>query len=722
MVRRLPLALKGHNMTKKASLITMLIGLTLIICQPVLASEVKNKIEKTGKMPFVFEEVDASVFGDDYIDSADFKDAAEDDDNAGSLIYESEWDQYACNYFYNNLYGEYRQDAEALRYALNKLFVSDEDTKYTETVLLKSPHSINEAYDFLFRYYYVHPQYYFLKPRVQYSKGKGGYLLRFFLYDKMNDGQFRLEAGQKILDGAAEMKKGIPENAADYEKILTLSNRLCRRVYYNFEFADAETDEETDAVDEEYLTQTVYSALVKDSPVCAGYAQTMSMLLNSLDVDCFCVTSLSHQWNAVRCEDSWYMLDTTWMDTDNIKNGEEDIDYTYFLRDEKKIGGGTYSGMEAHEVEDLWFSPGMDFVLPNFEKDSGSTRKAPKEPTLPERKALAPLITYEETKQGTLVYLTEQEKDCTIFYTTDGSNPSEGQTRCMRYTGEPFYLEDCTVKAIAAKTGCYNSDIVSKDIQGTIKYVLSEECEVDNPNYYYVKEGTLILNDPEINYFKFGGWYLSPAYNEDDRVTSIDTSVGKKYVLYGKLTGDTVISNLDGVPAGSHGICYDFNGTDYGKLTNRNKISFITEISPSGKNVKLPKLQRDGYTFTGWFDNKECLGKKLSSVKKNVTSDVTLYAGWNENSYKITFVKGTAKNTKGAAGKQQAVKDIKFTDSIKLPKCEFVRPGYIFMGWTTDKNGAAAEFADEQSVSALCGKKNGNIKLYAVWEGFVTIQ
>ena len=66
-------------------------------------------------------------------------------------------------------------------------------------------------------------------------------------------------------------------------------------------------------------------------------------------------------------------------------------------------------------------------------------------------------------------------------------------------------------------------------------------------------------------------------------------------------------------------------------------ITFVTNGGSPVDNVRvedgkrigtLPDTYRDGYKFLGWFTDPECTTKWRNSTK--VTSDVTLYAGWEE--------------------------------------------------------------------------------------------
>ena len=40
---------------------------------------------------------------------------------------------------------------------------------------------------------------------------------------------------------------------------------------------------------------------------------------------------------------------------------------------------------------------------------------------------------------------------------------------------------------------------------------------------------------------------------------------------------------------------------------------------------------REGYTFTGWYDNADCNGEPLDSFDLSTGEAITLYAGWAPN-------------------------------------------------------------------------------------------
>lgn len=47
-------------------------------------------------------------------------------------------------------------------------------------------------------------------------------------------------------------------------------------------------------------------------PVCEGYAKSFQVLCDAIGVPCVCLANESHMWNAVRLEDVWYTVDSTW--------------------------------------------------------------------------------------------------------------------------------------------------------------------------------------------------------------------------------------------------------------------------------------------------------------------------------------------------------------------------------------------------------------------------
>ena len=99
-----------------------------------------------------------------------------------------------------------------------------------------------------------------------------------------------------------------------------------------------------------------------------------------------------------------------------------------------------------------------------------------------------------------------------------------------------------------------------------------------------------------------------------------------------------------------------------------------TKTVQSGYPVtKIDEPTRDGYTFGGWYiDNTYSAPYDFSTP---VTSDITLYAKWNINTYILSF------NTMG--GTSIPSQKVSYRNrAIEPPKP--VKKGYYFGGWFTD--------------------------------------
>ena len=127
---------------------------------------------------------------------------------------------------------------------------------------------------------------------------------------------------------------------------------------------------------------------------------------------------------------------------------------------------------------------------------------------------------------------------------------------------------------------------------------------------------------------------------------------------------------------------------------------------------------RTGYTFAGWATSAG--GTKAfnnsASYTMNSTSDVTLYAVWTINTYKVAF------NANGGTG-SMSQQSFTYGTAQALTVNAFTRSGYAFVGWSTTKNGAK-EYNDKESVSNLSSTNGATVTLYAKWwntSGFVKV-
>jgi len=140
----------------------------------------------------------------------------------------------------------------------------------------------------------------------------------------------------------------------------------------------------------------------------------------------------------------------------------------------------------------------------------------------------------------------------------------------------------------------------------------------------------------------------------------------------------------------------------------------------AASNKIAADIARHGYTFKGWDKNREATvgAYNEESVIDNTFStgrDVTLYAIWSANEFNVTF------NGNGNTNEEQTMQGVTFTydESNTLPSNVFVKTGYDFLGWNTDKDATVALFRNGSATNnELYEVLQGQIQtktLYAIW-------
>ena len=121
-----------------------------------------------------------------------------------------------------------------------------------------------------------------------------------------------------------------------------------------------------------------------------------------------------------------------------------------------------------------------------------------------------------------------------------------------------------------------------------------------------------------------------------------------------------------------------------------------------GDTLSLPTTTRMGYRFLGWFDS---AGNECESMM-TLTSDVTLTAKWQANSYVVTLdAQG------GSVGSSS--KTVTYDSAYTLPVP--TRNGYKFNGWYTavSRHGVRITGTDGKSLSNW--NTAGERTLFAIW-------
>ena len=117
-------------------------------------------------------------------------------------------------------------------------------------------------------------------------------------------------------------------------------------------------------------------------------------------------------------------------------------------------------------------------------------------------------------------------------------------------------------------------------------------------------------------------------------------------------------------------------------------------------SLTFPTTTRVGYTFLGWYTEREG-GELASSSTSPITEDLILYAHWQINDYTLTY------NVNGGNALSPASKEVTYNTAYgDLPTP--TRTGYTFAGWFTEATGGTA-------VSSETIMGAGNVTIYAHW-------
>ncbi|MHB1906601.1 MAG: InlB B-repeat-containing protein [Acidimicrobiales bacterium] len=137
------------------------------------------------------------------------------------------------------------------------------------------------------------------------------------------------------------------------------------------------------------------------------------------------------------------------------------------------------------------------------------------------------------------------------------------------------------------------------------------------------------------------------------------------------------------------------------------------QYTPSGAPVALPSATLAGYTFEGWFTASS--GGTLvggAGAPYAPTDSVTLYAQWSASTPASSTSTTAVVLTFSANGGSGSLAPVDLTGgaSTDLPGAAFIRPGYVFEGWSTSAKGKATVYAAGQSFAPTTSET-----LYAVW-------
>ncbi len=187
------------------------------------------------------------------------------------------------------------------------------------------------------------------------------------------------------------------------------------------------------------------------------------------------------------------------------------------------------------------------------------------------------------------------------------------------------------------------------------------------PVYVKFWDGNYVLSSDKVTY----GKALSKP--EDPTKTGYtfvdwysDSELTNKYLFNGAaITEDTNIYSKWTI--NTYNVTFD---TGKGSAVEAQKVEY-------GSCATRPESDptREGYTFTGWYADKEC-AREFKFESKKIDEDTTVYAGWKVKKFTVTF--------DTAGGSAVDSQSVEYGSCATRPESDPTREGYTFEDWMLD--------------------------------------
>ena len=236
--------------------------------------------------------------------------------------------------------------------------------------------------------------------------------------------------------------------------------------------------------------------------------------------------------------------------------------------------------------------------------------------------------------------------------------PSDIPTHDGYKIGKLYFDSGCTLEAPEViKFGADNYNLYyDYNIQSySLTKYIDENTSITLPNIEYNTLLNEVIGDnPTKTGYTFDYWYYLDG-NVEVKVTDSSRMLAENLTIYAKFTIKTIT------------ISFVTNSSDVDNFSLEGEYN---SLIPAIKTVT-----KTGYTFTGWFTDFECTkGYNFQTYKNFPADNLTVYAGWSKNSYKIEFkIDGVPTHTAS----------VPYGDSMSSAKpTDPVKTGYSFGGWS----------------------------------------
>jgi len=234
----------------------------------------------------------------------------------------------------------------------------------------------------------------------------------------------------------------------------------------------------------------------------------------------------------------------------------------------------------------------------------------------------------------------------------------------------------------------------------------------DNNTGYNTGEKVVIKKEDGIVYYSYAdGPFIRindfsnfTAYFNDYATFGAGTNENGRIYRYFIGTISDMSVELKTIP--TYTIRFDSNGGSGVMQEQRVKVGTTAEL-------RANTFINNDNSFDGWNTEPDGSGTSYSDQETitNLGNDgdiITLYAQWSgPKHYYVHF------DPNGGTGTMANQEFIANGVPVELSPNEFIRTGYMFMGWNTEPDGSGTSYADEEAVANLSDTNGAIVTLYA---------
>ena len=278
------------------------------------------------------------------------------------------------------------------------------------------------------------------------------------------------------------------------------------------------------------------------------------------------------------------------------------------------------------------------------------------------------------------------------------------------------FIEDLTLTAKWIKTATITYDYSHYspyDLDGfNGKYVND-----NNPTTYVLGE-TLILQNPIYAYGNFEGWYTSPTFEEESKITELyfeDENDLEDLTLYAKMSLKNFHINFVKIGVSTEGTTKVLATSAY-----LDWFDLAEDPRDLTRDIYNDKTYTIGYTFAGFFVDAG-LTTPITEVSNELDHDITIYAKETLDTYTITYYANDVNTETYGPITYLTVSYTIETESIFIPTYSNFDNAYghwILRGWRLNNKDTGEYFESFTRIypSANPEKFHGNLVFYAYYE------